>query len=47
MVELAELIPEASTLVLRALDQALLDSNVLVQRSALELLNIHFPLHLR
>lgn len=45
--ELEFLMPERNKLVQRAIEKALLDSNVLVQRSALELLNLHFPLHIK
>jgi hypothetical protein len=46
-VDYVELIPDRSTLVLKALERTLLDSALLVQRSSLELINLHFPLHLK
>ncbi len=45
--ELEPFLPEKSTLVLTGLEKALQDKQVLVQRAALELLNLHFPLQLR
>lgn len=40
-------VPEIGAVVITALEQSLLDSNILVQRTALEVINVFFPLKKR